>query len=255
MTAEMRTIIIEAPSGERFETDVPCDTRPSKLAADFFEAQGWPTEQRGQRQRAVVELVNPRNADETKRLSGNGTICEEGVQNGDVLRIYSESVTDLSPALMQLLGRLMNDQAAQFDSRISALEKRLDETAVSLTRLTQILEQQAQSNHSQTEESVAALAAAFNTLAQSLQNQPITFRSMPPTTNRQTLFQVLRNHFNLGELRQLCFALEIPFADLPGDTLADKAREIVEYAQRHGQEAELATAVRQQRPNLQWETA
>ena len=89
---EIRTIIVEAPSGEKFETDIPCNTPISKLAVDFFEAQGWPTEQRGQRQRAVVELVNPQNPDETKRLNGNGNICEEGVENGDTLRIFSESI-------------------------------------------------------------------------------------------------------------------------------------------------------------------
>lgn len=88
---EIRTIIVEAPSGEKFETDIPCNTPISKLAVDF-EAQGWPTEQRGQRQRAVVELVNPQNPDETKRLNGNGNICEEGVENGDTLRIFSESI-------------------------------------------------------------------------------------------------------------------------------------------------------------------
>lgn len=89
---EMRTIIVEAPSGEKFETDIPCNTLISKLAVDFFEVQGWPTEQRGQRQRAVVELVNPQNPEETKRLNGNGNICEEGVENGDTLRIFSESI-------------------------------------------------------------------------------------------------------------------------------------------------------------------
>jgi hypothetical protein len=106
---EMRTIIVEAPSGERFETEVPCDTKISKLAVDFFEAQGWPTEQRGQRQRAVVELVNPHNPDETKRLNGDGSVCEEGVENGDTLRIFSESIAGATVAPRARQGALIDD--------------------------------------------------------------------------------------------------------------------------------------------------
>lgn len=90
---EFRTIIIEAPSGEKFEASIPCDTRISKIAADFYEAQGWATQdQHGHRQRAVVELVNPENEDETKRLNGDDPICQADIQNGDTLRIFSESI-------------------------------------------------------------------------------------------------------------------------------------------------------------------
>jgi ubiquitin-protein ligase len=89
---EFRTITVEAPSGERFEADIPCGTALSKLAADFFEAQGWPTQdRRGRGQRAVVELVHPENPDETKRLSGELDICEALV-NGDTVRIFPESI-------------------------------------------------------------------------------------------------------------------------------------------------------------------
>jgi len=88
-----RSIIVEAPHGGRFEADIPCGTPLSKLAADFFESQGWPTQdQRGRGQRAVVELVNPKNSDETKRLDGEDDICESGVEDGDTLRVFPESI-------------------------------------------------------------------------------------------------------------------------------------------------------------------
>ncbi len=99
---ENRTIIIEAPSGERFEADVPCGTQLSKVAADFYDSQQWPTKDRsGRRQRAVVELVNPDNEDETKRLNGDMDICAAGVENGDTLRIFSESIAGVDERARQ----------------------------------------------------------------------------------------------------------------------------------------------------------
>jgi ubiquitin-protein ligase len=89
----MRRIFVEATSGSRFEAEVPCGTKLSKLAADFYESQRWPLQDdRGRGQRAVVELVNPDNPDDTKRLNGDVDICEAGVQDGDTLRIFPESI-------------------------------------------------------------------------------------------------------------------------------------------------------------------
>jgi ubiquitin-protein ligase len=85
-------IFIETPSGDRFEADIPCDTKINQVAVDFFEAQGWPvTDRLGHGQRAVVELVNPENPDNTKRLNSNRGICESGLRDGDTLRIIPES--------------------------------------------------------------------------------------------------------------------------------------------------------------------
>jgi len=90
---ESTSIFIEAPSGERFEADVPRGTRLSKLAADFFESQGWPMQDaRGRGQRAVVELVDPEDPDETKRLNGDDEIENSGVRDGDTLRVFPESI-------------------------------------------------------------------------------------------------------------------------------------------------------------------
>src|SRR5262249_20234962 len=57
-----------------------------------FQSQGWPLEDRyGRGQRAVVELVDPENPDNTTRLNSNRGICESGLKDGDVLRIIPES--------------------------------------------------------------------------------------------------------------------------------------------------------------------
>ena len=93
MPGELLTILVESPSSERFEAEVPPDTRVAKLAADFFESQGWPvTDRTGRGQRAVVELVDPENPDRTKRLNGEFTLSEAGISSGRILRIFPESV-------------------------------------------------------------------------------------------------------------------------------------------------------------------
>ncbi len=90
---ESRMIMVEAPSGERFEATIPCGTLLSQVAADFFEARGWPTQDsQGRGQRAVVELVNPTNPEETKRLNSELDICESGTEDGDILRVFPESI-------------------------------------------------------------------------------------------------------------------------------------------------------------------
>lgn len=89
---EVLRIFIETPAGDRFEADIPCMAKIGQVAGDFFEAMGWPTEDRGGRaQRAVVELVDPGSPDNTKRLNSDRGLCESGLRNGDTLRIIPES--------------------------------------------------------------------------------------------------------------------------------------------------------------------
>jgi ubiquitin-protein ligase len=65
------------------------------VAVDFFEAQGWPLQDRqGGRQRAVVELVNPTDPDNTKRLNSEKDLCDS-VVNGATVRIFPESIAGL----------------------------------------------------------------------------------------------------------------------------------------------------------------
>lgn len=86
-------IFVQAPSGQRFEAEIPHGTKLSKMAGDFFEDRGWPTQDpRGRGHRAVVELVNPHDAEDTKRLNGDDEIQNAGVRDGDTLRVFPESI-------------------------------------------------------------------------------------------------------------------------------------------------------------------
>lgn len=91
-----RRLIIEDSAGERFEVDVPADTRIDKIAADFFEERGWsPRDSRGRAQRAVADLVDPKSPGQTKRLRGEHTVSAAGLWDGATLRIFPESIAGL----------------------------------------------------------------------------------------------------------------------------------------------------------------
>src|SRR5438552_3489204 len=115
MEERVLRIFVEAPSGERFEADIPCQTKVSKMAADFFESQSWPLQdRRGRGQRAVVELVNSENPDDTKRLNSDMDICESGIRDGDTLRVFPESIAgavDQRARLMALTADYSDMQA------------------------------------------------------------------------------------------------------------------------------------------------
>ena len=91
-----KKIIIEAPDGNRFECNVPANTRVDILAADFFEEMNWPSrDSYGRGQRAVVELVNS-GSDTSTRLRGAQTLEDDEIKEGAVLRIFPESIAGMN---------------------------------------------------------------------------------------------------------------------------------------------------------------
>lgn len=95
---ELRLLYIESPDGERFECQLPIDTRLVTIAIDFFEARGWPmTDERGRGQRAVIERVDPANPERTKRLRSEQKVADAGLENGAVLRIFPEAIENTFP--------------------------------------------------------------------------------------------------------------------------------------------------------------
>lgn len=51
--------------------------------------------------------------------------------------------------------------------------------------------------------------------------------------NRTALLSILKAHFNDSEMRDLCFDLYTAYEDLGGEGRTDKARALIEYAERH----------------------
>ncbi|MGD9099627.1 MAG: NB-ARC domain-containing protein, partial [Anaerolineae bacterium] len=71
-------------------------------------------------------------------------------------------------------------------------------------------------------------------------SEPVTIR----------LHRFIAGHFDLEELRQLCFALGLKYDDLRGEGCAHKARELVSLVERQRQLPHLSAALRQARPEL-----
>src|SRR5262249_4486242 len=108
----VRKIVVQAPSGECFEAEVPCKTPLKELAADFYAAQGWPSvDRQGRGQRVVVELVNPDNPEDTNRLNGDMDLDKAGVVDGDLLRILPESIAGVVVDPQARMNALIADHA------------------------------------------------------------------------------------------------------------------------------------------------
>jgi hypothetical protein len=77
-------------------------------------------------------------------------------------------------------------------------------------------------------------------------------RSARPRMSNQShvLFNHLREHFSLEELRTLCFDLDVDYESLPGEGKEAKARELVLYQQRLEKLDQLAEAIRRVRGNV-----
>jgi hypothetical protein len=67
------------------------------------------------------------------------------------------------------------------------------------------------------------------------------------------LRRTLAARFDMSELRVLCFDVGIDHEDLPGETKADMARELVAYCVHHGRISKLVETGRQLRPDIRWE--
>lgn len=67
--------------------------------------------------------------------------------------------------------------------------------------------------------------------------------------------RLLDKHFNLAELKALCFALGVDFYNLGGEGKTDKARELVLYMDRRGRVPDLLRAAAAARPGVAWPAA
>ncbi len=72
-------------------------------------------------------------------------------------------------------------------------------------------------------------------------------------SQRKQLRQNMTNAFNLEELRNICFDLEIEYENLSNHTQRNAfVRELIAYTQRVGRLAELVDVLRAERPHLEW---
>lgn len=76
-----------------------------------------------------------------------------------------------------------------------------------------------------------------------------------PSPSTMTLAQfngLLRKQFNESELKDVCLTLQVDYELLPGNSKADKSRELILYLQRRGRVSHLLSLVKQERPHIPW---
>ena len=64
------------------------------------------------------------------------------------------------------------------------------------------------------------------------------------------LRQLLSKRFSESELRDLVFDLGLDYGNLPADSKAGKARELLAHCDRHGRTSELVEAIQKGRPDI-----
>jgi hypothetical protein len=77
--------------------------------------------------------------------------------------------------------------------------------------------------------------------------------STQPNTERQNLLNLIKANYDLEELKELAYALDINFDDLAGNKLTTKVISLIELACRTSSIEHLATYFTETRPNEQWE--
>lgn len=71
--------------------------------------------------------------------------------------------------------------------------------------------------------------------------------------NKHELVSKIRGSFALEEIKTLCLKLGVEYEDLGGENIRSaKARELVEYMERHGRFSELIELLRKERPSIPW---
>lgn len=72
------------------------------------------------------------------------------------------------------------------------------------------------------------------------------------TQNLVELRKKISESFSKGEFKALCFDLGVPYQELPGETMSEKALELIAFMRRRGRLAELKTHCQRARPHVSW---
>jgi hypothetical protein len=80
----------------------------------------------------------------------------------------------------------------------------------------------------------------------------IIFRSKQEKKSAEKLYSLCLAHFDLAELRGLCFDLNVDHESLSGETKPAKTEALIRYLHRHGRLNEFVELVRNKRPQVDW---
>lgn len=74
-------------------------------------------------------------------------------------------------------------------------------------------------------------------------------------SEKDKLLSLLQDHFNMEDLRTMCFTLDLDYENIAGDTKEGKCRELILRLGRENRLAELLDYARQKRPIVKWPDA
>lgn len=74
-------------------------------------------------------------------------------------------------------------------------------------------------------------------------------------SEKDKLLLLLQDHFNLDELRTMCFSLNLDYENIAGDTKEAKCRELILRVGKEDRLAELVDYGREMRPSVKWPDA
>lgn len=148
------------------------------------------------------------------------------------------------------------DAYIAMEQALTSQQRRTEQQAARIDEL----ERQRMSDHNMIidlRNKVAALEAYVATLVRQLQDNgiapaalPVALASSPAPVDKRQLAQRIAALFDMDEMATLMFDIGIDDEALAGRTRAARARELVDYAERHGQLDVLAAAVNASRPDI-----
>jgi hypothetical protein len=73
--------------------------------------------------------------------------------------------------------------------------------------------------------------------------------------NKVRLYENMMAYFNVSEIKQICFVLEIDYENLPGAAKGDKIRELISYVERTNIMTDLSNTLTRMRSNVSWDAS
>jgi hypothetical protein len=78
-------------------------------------------------------------------------------------------------------------------------------------------------------------------------------QNLEQTKYLRNLRRKIANHFDLGELKVLCFDARVDYDELAGETLLEKVLNLINHLSRRGRLEDLIELLKEERPHVDWD--
>jgi hypothetical protein len=186
--------------------------------------------------RVVVDPIIDRAAQGLVLKSGSDTAFALG--GGELLLLV------VIPIVVSMLTEMLKSSSIENLAQV----QRTQHTQLPLVSQSNVARMITETGINANEQEISELTKAINA-AVSAYFHPHVSEANEVSNSFAELWRAIIKHFNLEELRGLCFELNIDYESLGGENKEAKARELVTYCDRRGRISELLDACRRLRPN------